>query len=259
VDGLIYIDKASALKRLRKGFFNDPSEILRKKVIDLAGGVGGKEDLTLLAEKIGSNSESGPAWQAMLKIFDGSDSAVLNEWMDKFIPQSSKTKLSDEQKIAFLKKAEVKAAGENRTEMRNDVRENLAELYKRIGQFERAADYFDRLYKAARTAKEKEAILPNLLDAYLRGSKLDIAAKLVGNCLVKGDLGPDNAVLVSINNYLSKPPPGADPNAVLKALSGVKLSGSRPKWQEWLKNWTDRLGKSKETEKPAEAVKPKEE
>ncbi len=259
VDGLIYIDKASALKRLRKDIFiNDRSEILRKKLIDLAGGVGGKEDLTWLAEKIGSNSEGGLAWQAMLKIFDGSDSAILNEWMDKFIPQSSKTKLSDGQKIAFLKKAEVKAAGENRTEMRNDVRENLAELYKRIGQFERAADYFDRLYKAARTAKEKEAILPNLLDAYLRGSKVELAAELVGTCLVKGDLGPDNAVLVSIDNYLSKPPPGADPNAVLKALSGVKLSGSRPKWQEWLKNQTERLGKGKETEKPKEAVKAKE-
>jgi tetratricopeptide (TPR) repeat protein len=259
VDGLIYIDKASALKRLRKDFVNDRSEILRKKLIELAGGVGGKEDLTWLAEKIGSNSEGGLAWQAMLKIFDGSDSVILNEWMDKFTSQNSKIKLSDEQKIAFLKKAEVKAAGENRTEMRNDVRENLAELYKRIGQFERAADYFERLYKAARTAKEKEVILPNLLDACLRGSKLELAAKLVGTCLAKEDLGPGNAVLVSINNYLSKPPPGADPSAVLKALSGVKLTGARPKWQEWLKNQTEGLGKGKVVEKPAEAVKPKEE
>lgn len=258
VDGLIYIDKASALKRLRKDFVNDPSIILRKKLIELAGEVGGKEDLTWLEEKIGSNSESGPAWQAMLKIFNGSDSGILNEWMDKFTSQSSKTKLSDEQKIAFLKIAEAKATGENRTNMLKSVREKLAELYKRIGQFERAAEYLDRLYKAARTAKEREAILPNLLDAYLKGSKVGLAAELVRKCLEKEDLGPDNAVLVSINNYLSKPPTGADRNAVLKALSGVKLSGSRPKWQEWLKNWTDRLSKSKGAEKPEEAVKAKE-
>ncbi len=257
VDGLIYIDKASALKRLRKGFFNDRSEILRKKLIELAGGVGGKEDLTWLAEKIGSNSEGGPAWQAMLKIFDGSDSAVLNEWIDKFTSQSSKVKLSDGQKIAFLKKAEAKAPGESKANMLKEVREKLAELYYKIGQFERAAEYLDRLSKAARTAKEKEAILPNLLDAYLRGSKLDLAAELVGNCLVKEDLDAENAVLVSIDNYLSKPPAGADRNAVLKALNGVKLSGARPKWQEWLKNWTDRLGKSKGAEKPKEAVRAK--
>ncbi len=259
VDGLIYIDKASALKRLRKDFVNDPSIILRKKLIDLAGDEGGKEDLRWLAEKIGSNSESGPAWQAMLKIFNGSDSGILNEWMDKFTSQNSKSKLSDEQKIAFLKIAEAKATGENRTNLLKSVREKLAELYKRIGQFERAAECFDRLYKAARTAKEREAILPNLLDAYLKGSKAELAAELVRKCLEKEDLGPDNAVLGPINNYLSKPPTGADPNAVLKALSGVKLSVSRPKWQEWLKNWTDRLGKSKGAEKPKEAVKAKNE
>jgi len=215
--------------------------------------------LTWLAEKIGSNSEGGPAWQAMLKIFDGSDSAVLNEWIDKFTSQSSKVKLSDEQKIAFLKKAEAKAPGESKANMLKEVRENLADLYYKIGQFERAAEYLDRLSKAARTAKEKEAILPNLLDAYLRGSKLELAAELVGTCLVKEDLDPENAVLVTIDNYLSKPPPGADPNAVLKVLNGVKLPGARPKWQEWLKNWTDRLSKGKVVEKPAEAVKPKEE
>ena len=258
VDGLIYIDKASALKRLRKDFVNDPSVVLRKKLIELAGEIGGKEDLTWLAGKIGSNSESGPAWQAMLKIFDGSDSGVLNEWMDKLTSQNSNTKLINEQKIAFLKIAETKATGENKQAMLKNVREKLADLYNKIGQFELSAVYLDRLYEAAPTAKEKEAIAPNLLDAYLRGSKVELAAELVGKCLVKEDLSPDNAVLGSINNYLSKPTAGADPNAVLKALRGVKLTGSRPKWQEWLKNWTDRLIKSKEAGKPTEAANAKE-
>lgn len=257
VDGLIYIDKRSALTRLRS-FVNDSSIVLRKKLIDLAGEVGGKEDLTWLAEKIGSNSESGPAWQAMLKIFNGSDSGILNEWMDKFTSQSSKSKLSDEQKIAFLKIAETKATGENKANMLKNVREKLAELYKRISQFERAGEYFDRLYKSARTDKEREAILPNLVDAYLRGSKVELAAKLVGQRLVKEDLDSDNVILGSIENYLSKPPAGADRNSVLKALSGIKLPGPRPKWQEWLNNWIDRLIKSKEAEKLKETAKTKE-
>ncbi|MBW7990568.1 MAG: hypothetical protein FVQ84_11215 [Planctomycetes bacterium] len=253
VDGLIYIDKAAALKRLRK-YVDDPSEILRKKVIGVAGDVGGKEDLAWLVEKIGSNSESGPAWQAMLKILDGSDSATLNEWMDKLITQASQIKLSDQQKIAFLKKAEAKAAGE--TKMLKTVRKKLAELYGKTGQFERTAEYLNMLYKAAPTAREKEVILPKLLDACLKGSKVELAAELVRECLVKEDLSPDNAVLISISDYLSKPS-GADPNIVVKALVGVKLSKARPKWQQWLKGWTDRLSKSEEAEKPKEAVKAK--
>jgi len=194
----------------------------------------------------------------MCKIFNGSDSGILNEWMDKFTTQNSKSKLSDQQKIAFLKIAETKATGENKADMLKNVREKLAELYKKISQFERAGEYFDRLYKAAQTDKEREAILPNLVDAYLRGSKLELAAELVGQCLVKEDLDSDNVILGSIENYLSKPPAGADRNAVLKALSGIKLPGSRPKWQKWLKNWTDHLIKSKEAEKPKEAAKAKE-
>jgi len=248
VDGLIYIDKAGALKRLRtKKFFDDRSETLRKKMIGVAGEVGGKEDLTWLVEKIGSNSESGLAWQAMLKIFDGSDSATLKEWMEKLTSQESKTKLPDDQKIAFLKKAEAKAAGE--TQMLETVRKKLAELYYKSGQFERAAEYLDMLYKAAPTASEKDEILPQLLDAYLRGSKVELAAELVREYLAKGDLSSGSIVLRSIDDYLSKPS-GADPNVVIKALSGVKLSGARPNWQKWLKGWTDRLSKSEEAEKP---------
>lgn len=251
VDGLIYIDKTNALKRLRKEIFiNDPSEILRKKLIELAGSDGGKEDLTWLAEKIGSNSESEPAWQAMRKIFNGSDSGTLNEWMDKFTSQSSKIKLSDEQKIAFLRIAEAKTTSEKRTIMLKSVREKLAELYYKTGQFERAADYLDKLHKAAQTTGEKDEILPKLLDAYLRASKVELAAGLVGKHLLKEDLAPDNVVLGSIDNYLSKPPAGADPNTILKTLSQIKLPSPRPKWQQWLKNWTDRLSKGKEVEKP---------
>ena len=105
VDGLTYIDDAMALRRLR-GFVNDPSVTHKKNIIALADAVGGKEDLSWLVEKIGINSESIPAWQAMLKIFTGSDIVVLKEWMDKLTDQDSKVKLSGEQKIEFLKIAE---------------------------------------------------------------------------------------------------------------------------------------------------------
>jgi len=255
VDGLISIDKASALKRLRTAkYFDDPSEVLRKKLITVASDVGGKEDLEWLVGKIGSNSESGPAWLAMLKIFDSSDLATLKEWMDKLTSPESKINLPDDQKIAFIKKVEAKAAGD--AKLLESVRNKLAKLYYQTGQFEREAEYWDMLNKAAPTAKEQEVILPKLLDAYLRSSKEELAAEVVRECLAKGDLSSGNVVLNSIDNYLSKPT-GADPNVVIKALSGLKLSEARPNWQKWLKGWTDRLSKSEEAEKPKEEAKAK--
>jgi hypothetical protein len=247
VDGLVYIDKTKALKLLRNDFINDSSLILREKIIALANAVGGKEDLNWLSEKVGSNSESDPAWQAMLKIFNGSDAGVLNEWLDKLTLPGSKVKLSNEQKIDFLKIAEAaKGSGENKQE----IHKRLAELYYEAAQFDQAADYFSILYEIARTQEAKEAILPKLLDACLKGPKLERAAELVRNYLKQGDLDPNSIVVKLINNYFSNPPAGADPNEVLKVLVAIKTPQDRPKWEQQLKKWTNYLGKAKEADKP---------
>ena len=248
VDGLTYINKTNALKLLKTDFINDPSITLRKKIIALADEVGGKEDLKWLVEKIGVNSESDPAWQAMLKIFTGSDTSVLKEWMDKLTGQSSKIKLSEEQKIDFLDIAEnAKGNIENLPE----IRKNLAGLYHKTGQYEQAANYFDILYEMTKTPEGKKAILPNLLDACLRGSKPERVAELVKSCLAEGDLNPNSIVVQTIDNYFNKPPVGANPNEVLKILVAIKVPQGRLQCNQQLKSWTDDLlGKAKEPDKP---------
>jgi len=245
-DGLIYINKTNALKILRKDFVNDPSIILRKKIIALADEVGGKEDLNWLSEKIGLNSESDLAWQAMLKIFRGSDAGVLNEWVNKLTLQSGKNNLSDEQKINFLKIAE---GAKGNSKYMPEIRKKLAELYYKTGQFEQAANYLVILYEIAQTPEEKESILPDLLDSCLRGSKPGRAAELVTNCLKEADLDPNNVVVQTIDSYFSKPPVGADLNEALKVLVAIKVPQDRTQWQQQLKIWTGRIGKAKEPDK----------
>lgn len=237
VDGLIYIDKTSALKRLRKEFTNDRSVKLREKLINLAGEVGGKEDLSWLAEKIGSNSESGSAWQAMLKIFNGSDAEALNEWIDKLSSPNSTAKLSNEQRIAFLETAERKVAGESKPASLKSVRERLAKLYVNIGQFEKAADCLGRLREAATTPEDKEAVLPALLDVYLLWQKPELVATILENLLLQKDLGPDSALIQSIDDYINKTADGAETNALLDALSAIRTTQRRPKWQQQLRLW----------------------
>lgn len=250
VDGLIYIDKTETLEKLRKDLTNDPSVVIRKKLIDLAGEVGGKDDLSWLAEKIGSDAESEPAWQAMLKIFRRSETDILSEWIDKLVPQDSKTKLSDEQKISLLEIAEQKAASENKPKMLKNTRERLAKLYTKTGQFERGADYLGMLYEAAQTTEGKMAILPDLLNVYLKWSKAEPAAKLVENCLLEKDLDPNGVVIGTIEDYLSSPPTGTDPNTVLKTLlSNIKPTVNRPKWEQQKKNWIDHIGKTNDSGK----------
>lgn len=244
-DGLTYIDKAKALGILRNDYINDPSITLRKKIITLADAVGGKEDLNWLAEKIGVNSESDPAWQAMLKIFNSSDAGVFKEWMEKLTAQGSKFKLSDEQKIGFL---EIAENTKGNSEYVPQIRQKLSGLYYKTGRYEQATDYLGALYEAARTPEDKKAILPNLLDASLRGLKLERATELIKNCLAEGDLDPNSMVVQTIENYFNSPPGGVDLNKVLQVLIAVKAPQGRPQWNQQLKSWTDLMGKAKQTE-----------
>ncbi len=254
VDGLIYIDKAGALQKLRRDFFNDRRDTIRRKLIDLAGEVGGQDDLVLLAEKIGTTGESEQAWQAMLKIFERSGAAVMNEWLAKFDSESTQSKFSDGQRISFLEIAEPKLAAEGKPRMVNNIRAKLARLYNKSGQHEQAAEYFGLLHEAAQTVEEKEAIVPDLLDAFLRWPNVKSATDLVANCLLEKDLDPNSAVVSVIDDYLRKPPPGADTRAVLDALSQIETGKPeiRVMWRKQLEKWADEVGMAKDSEERKE-------
>jgi len=249
VNGLAYIDTTKALELIRASFFNDPSETLRKKLIALVDEKGDERDLNNLAEKIGKNSEGELSWQAMLSIFrrlSESKNAVWKDWVGKLT--SEKGSYTNAQRIAFLKVAEAKVpAG-----MKQDVRKTLGDLYYSVGQYEHAADYFNTLYRAAQNTNDKDALLKKLLNASLKGAQLERITGLIGNHLSEGDLDPNGVVIPLLNDYLGKPPLGANQKAVLKALEEIKVSQERPKWRHWLDGWKAIL--SKDEKKPDKPV-----
>lgn len=244
VDGLICVDKPRALKLLAKDFVNDKSQIVRDRVMDLAGDVGGKDDLLWLWDKVGANSEGKLAWQAMLDIFNNCDTNVIEGWVGKFNSQSvnGNGKLPDEQYVSFFELVERKAAAENKADMVKTAREKLAQLYAKSGQFEQAAEYLGKLRESAKTKEQKEIILGQLINVYLRWPKVEAATLLVGNSLLEKDLGSNSAVVRSIDAFLDNPSGGAEPNMVLKSLRGIKASAEqRPLWRQSLARWSKRF------------------
>ncbi len=246
VEGLANIDRTRALRLLRESFLDDASVVVRRRLIGLASEVGGVEDLDWLREKIGSNSESEPAWQAMLRIFDDSEVAVIKDWHTRFESQGGESPLSDEQWLSFLEIAERKATGENNAELVKRVREDLATVHAKMGRYERAAEYLGQLRQVAQSPEEKDAVLASLLEVYLRWPKLEAATRLVSNILLEKDLEPDDAIVVSINGYFANPGTGADPNAVLAAFKAIDVPQSRPMWGRWLAEWTERLAQGRQ-------------
>lgn len=259
LDGLIYIDTTNALNIFRKALVNDPSSNIRAKGIDLAGKVGGAEDLEWLAKKTGTAGEGDLAWRTMLKILKRPETkaAVFSEWLPKFEGANGVTKLSQEQMIPFLEIAETKAESEKNAALLETVRGKLAELYTSKGEFEQAAKRCGLLLSNAADDK-KGAFRVKLLDVYLVWSKMDLAASLVANRLSVSDLDSNAAIVKSIDNYLSKPPEGVDPKKLLDELVKIQPAEARVKWAEQLKQWTERLKPAPKppAPKPEEASKP---
>jgi hypothetical protein len=209
--------------------------------MELAGDVGGKDDLLWLWDKLGANSEGKSAWQAMLKIFNNCDVNAIESWVGKFDSQSSNGKLSDEQCVAFFELAERKAVAENKEEMVKTAREKLAQLYTKAGQFEQAAEYLGKLRESAGSKEQKDAVLGQLINVYLRWPKVEAATRLVGNCLLEKDLSNDSKVIRSIDAFLDNPSGGADPITVVKSLRKIKATDQRPMWHQQLARWSKRL------------------
>jgi HEAT repeat protein len=250
VDGLVCVDKPKALKLLSKDFANDRSQIVRNKIIELAADVGGKDDLVWLWEKVGANSESKPAWQAMLKIFNGCDVNVIESWSGRFDLSQNREKVSDEQMIAFFELAERRAITENRPEMVRNFRERLARLYIKTGQFEQATERLGKMRESAQTTAQKDEVLGLLMDVYLRWPRVEAASRLVGNCLLERDLDNYNPVVRSIEAYLGNPTGVADPNTVLESLRKIKSSEQRPKWEQKIEQWNARFGQTRQGGNP---------
>lgn len=245
VDGLIYIDKASAIKQLRKTMVNDSDATVRKKLTELAGEVGGQEDIGWLAEKMEPPGENEAAWQAMLKIFKRSETGVLEQWLTKFDSPDNQIRLSSEQWIDFFEMAEKKADGENNAEMLNITRRRLAQLYLKSGKYEQAAAYLGSMRQTAKTPKEKEEILGELLEVYLKWPNVPLAAQLITNRLLEKDLELNDVAIQTIDNYLKEAPAGTDPDTALKALAKINVP-QRPEWDGQIRRWMQQFVSAKD-------------
>jgi HEAT repeat protein len=116
IDGFVNIYKSGALRKLRENMANDSSVAIRQKLVDLAGEIGGPQDLNWLAEKLGVAGEGEPAWQAMLKILQRSDLTVLADWKPKIDVLAAAGKVAVEQRIAFFTLVEQEAKSEKKAD-----------------------------------------------------------------------------------------------------------------------------------------------
>ena len=247
VNGLIYIDKARALDTFRPVMVDDSSVIVRRKVIELAGEVGGSQDLEWLWEKVGNDEQGQHAWDAMLKILKQPqvDASALKVWVERLDSTDEQAKKpSVEQKVSFFEIAARKSEAQEEPELLKNIREKLANIHIQNGEYEQAAEYLGLLRETAQSEAEREDILVKLLEVYLKWPKTEKVRDLIHNKLLESDLDPNGIIVHSIDNYLSS---DGDAELVLGALEVIKVN-DRPLWQKQMEIWSERFGKVRRTD-----------
>jgi len=241
VEGLVNIDKLLALRRLRADFVKDSNAAIRARLVDVAGEVGGQEDLDWLSKKLAVAGESEPAWQAMLKIFRRSNTDLMGTWLTRFESLPAPNGLSPEQMISFLALVEQKAQGENKPEKLKEARMKLFGLYAASGDLPRATEYMNRVLGAAGNEQDKNTLVGSLLRASLKAGHLsaELAGTLIERWLSEKDLGPEDPMAKDIKTYLKEPPGGGDPGAMLTRLRRIKVAEpeKRTLWRKVLGEW----------------------
>ncbi|MDO8302667.1 MAG: hypothetical protein Q7T18_05455, partial [Sedimentisphaerales bacterium] len=210
------------------------SAAIRTSMMDLAGKIGGPNDLVWLT-KITTNGDGEAAWRAEMEIFKRSNSALLAEWISRFDADAG-AKLTPDRKAALLEMTEQKAVAENNSEILVAVRKRLADAYGEKGQFDKAAQYYGMLVETASGA-DRESLLVGLLDVRLRARQFDAAVQIVANRLLEKDLDSNDVFVKKIDGYLAQPANKTDASALVKSLGGIGGVESKLRWQWHLLQW----------------------
>lgn len=254
LDGLTNIDKAVAMGKARASLANDASATIRAKVTELAGEVGGQQDLGWLSKRLAAEKEGEPAWQAMLKILGRSTTDVVGKLTDEL--GADPNQLSADRRAALLVLLERKAQGENKADVLRETRRKLFELSVVSGDAARASEYSKLLWEAAKEGPERRRTTTDLVTACFRAADppIDLIAAILERHLLVQDLVPESAIAKSLGAYLNKPPATADPNAMLTKLRQIKVGEpeSRKIWREQLLEW-EKFANAKHAE-PADKV-----
>ena len=251
MDGFVNIYKSGALRKLREKMAGDPSAVIRQKLVDLHGEIGGSQDLDWLAEKLGVAGEGEPAWAAMQKILKRSDLAVLVDWTLKIDALAATGKVTVEQRIAFFTLVEQEARSEKKADVCKDAQARLAQLYGASNNLKQASDYWRALLDVAATAEERQQVQAQLVRAYLGLASMDQAVELISKGLSAKDLDlrPTGFVVKSIEEYLNSPTT-TDPNVLLGMLQQIKVSdpSMAQAWRALLSGWSERFAKAKKSD-----------
>lgn len=239
VEGLIFIDKAKAIRSLPKILAGEKSGKIRGRIIGLAEEVAGPKDLDWLGMCLEREDEKASAWRAMVRIFGDAQLDVINKWILPIENYVTAGKISEDEALTFFELAEKlcgkKGDGQGGNCDIRGIRGKLASLYFEKSDYEKSAKYYAMLLSDAADVKERGGILARLVTCYFEVGNWDAGAQVLTNVVQEKDVIAGSEVVLAVSSFLDKAKEG-EKGKVIGSLAKINIA-DRPVWQELVKQW----------------------
>ncbi|MBN1983590.1 MAG: HEAT repeat domain-containing protein [Chitinivibrionales bacterium] len=198
--GMINIDPAKAYGlSQRHQLMTDESPAVRLLVIQLAGTVGGKDDLEWLAAMLNANGQAEPAWQSIKSILQRQKSTFLLEWIEAF----EKTSDRDDYIREILELAEQKASAEKAAGNLLTSQKKIIQWYAVRRAWEEGVLYLDKIQYTPAASPFDDSVNAEIAEIYMYSGNAEKAAQLVEQELLGGGLAELSPIYVKVDSFLN--------------------------------------------------------
>jgi HEAT repeat protein len=239
VTGLIGIDKAEALKICKEqNLVQDSSAAIREMLLDLAGQIGGREDLDWIAGQLSKNGTADSAWQAFRAICQRQNVDVCVAWAKQLEQQNGKP----ERVRQLWEISETKAQTENNSPLLEEIWSNLIRLYGESKEYAQILEVGKRIRAASGTSDYLYAIHPDLLRAALSIQQWAQAEILFKERLSRQDLDLSSPLFLMADEYIQNADIDIEVRrSFLAALEKIQSKPEHIKWIQILESWKEKL------------------
>jgi len=252
--GLIGIDKAEALKISKEqNLVQDSSAAIRGMLLDLAGQIGGREDLDWVEGQLSKNGTADSAWQAYREICQRQEATVCVAQVRQLEHQNEKS----ERIRQLWEISETKAQAEHNILLLKDIWTNLIGIYVKNKENAQILELGKRVRSIPESSDYLYSIHPDLLKAALNLQQWTQVESIFKEKLSKQDLDLSSELVVIIEGYIQNPNIDIElKRSLLSSLKKVQIKTELIEWPKILDSWTQKINIQKETKSEKDSPTP---
>lgn len=236
--GLIGINKNEAFRIFKdQQLGQDSNPGVRQMFFELAGQVGGQEDLEWLCTLFGGNGVSDGAWQAFRSILQRQRAEVCVDWARRMSEQG----IFPERVRQLWELSESKAQAESAGVLLEEIWENLLTLAEKGKDYAQVVEIGKRIKEGKPRPEFVDTVNLRVFRAALFSQQIPLGKELLKEILQRGAFDGGHPIVGIIEEFLgSSEVKEEDKKSFLEQIREADLYPDIPEWMDQMDFWFEK-------------------